>query len=208
VGVEGSGVRQLARSLAGIEKAVGRIRFEGVRAQQARIGFLPAERTQSLFPNFSVARNLASRLGRREIGGSFGYLRVRRLNTIAEELRDRFQIRCRSLAQPVTSLSGGNQQKVAIAAALAAEPALLVLEEPTRGVDVGAKREIYRMLRGFAARGGGVVTLCTEVTEVFELCDRVVVVNRGRVQAELDVKAFPNVTALAEHLATLTEGEG
>jgi ribose transport system ATP-binding protein len=106
----------------------------------------------------------------------------------------------------VTSLSGGNQQKVAIAAALAAQPALLVLEEPTRGVDVGAKREIYRMIRGFAAGGGGVVTVCTEVTEVFELCDRVVVVDQGRVQADLEVQAFPNVAQLAEHLATLTEG--
>jgi ABC-type sugar transport system ATPase subunit len=205
VGVEGSGVRELARSLAGIDTAAGRIRFAGLTSQ-GRIGFLPAERTQSLFPNFSVARNLTSRLGRREIGGPLGYLRVRRMNAIAHELRARFQIRCRSLAQPVTSLSGGNQQKVAIAAALAANPTLLVLEEPTRGVDVGAKREIYRMLHEFAGGGGSVVALCTEVTEVFELCDRVVAVDRGRVRAELDVHGFPNVTKLAEHLATLTDG--
>jgi ABC-type sugar transport system ATPase subunit len=64
------------------------------------------------------------------------------------------------------------------------------------------------MLRGFAGGGGGVVALCTEVTEVFELCDRVVVVDRGRIRADLDVHGFPNVSELAEHLATLTEGEG
>jgi ABC-type sugar transport system ATPase subunit len=205
VGVEGSGVRELARALGGIEKASGRIFIDGRRLHQARIGFLPAERTKSLFPNFSVARNLASRLGRREIGGSFGYLRVGRLNLNGQELSRRFEIRCRSIAQPVTSLSGGNQQKVAIAGALAARPTLLVLEEPTRGVDVGAKREIYKMLREFAGSGGGVVTVCTEVTEVFELCDRVLVVDRGRITADLDIHSFRTVTQLAEHLTTLTE---
>jgi ABC-type sugar transport system ATPase subunit len=205
VGVEGSGVRELVRSLAGIEKASGHVRIDGGTASQARIGFLPAERTQSLFPNFSVAKNLTSRLGRGEIAGSFGHLRVRRLNVIAQGLRARFQVRCRSLAQLVISLSGGNQQKVAIAAALAAQPTLLVLEEPTRGVDVGAKGEIYKMLRWFVASGGGVVALCTEVTEVFELCNRVVVVDDGRVRADLEIHGFPSVTKLAERLATLTE---
>ncbi len=205
VGVEGSGARELVRSLAGVEKATGRVRFDGGALTQARIGFLPAERAHSLFPNFSVARNLTSRLGQGEIADAVGRLRVARLNEIAAELRERFQVRCQSVAQLVTGLSGGNQQKVAIAAALAARPTLLVLEEPTRGVDVGAKSEIYRMLQDFARDGGGVVALCTEVPEVFELCDRVLVVDEGRVRAELDVAAFASVTELAERLATLTE---
>jgi ABC-type sugar transport system ATPase subunit len=205
VGVEGSGARELVRSLAGVAKASGRVRFESEAAREARIGFLPAERAHSLFPNFSVARNLTSRLGRGDIASAFGWLRVGRLNGIADGLRERFQVRCRSVAQLVTGLSGGNQQKVAIAAALAARPMLLVLEEPTRGVDVGAKSEIYRMLRDFAREGGGVVALCTEVPEVFELCHRVLVVDAGHVRAELDVGAFPSVSALAERLATLTE---
>jgi len=108
----------------------------------------------------------------------------------------------------VTSLSGGNQQKVAIAAAIGARPALLVLEEPTRGVDVGAKSEIYRMLRGFTGDGGAVIALCTEVPEVFELCQRVLLVDDGHIRAELDVGTFASVTELAERLATLTETEG
>jgi len=205
VGVEGSGARELLRSLAGVEHASGRVHFRDGTTKQARIGFLPAERTHSLFPNFSVARNLTSRLGRGDIASGLGRLRVRRLNGIAEQLRERFHVRCRSVAQLVTGLSGGNQQKVAIAAALAARPTLLVLEEPTRGVDVGAKSEIYRLLGGFAQTGGAVVALCTEVPEVFELCNRVVVVDEGRIRADLDVGAFPDVTALAERLATLTE---
>jgi ABC-type sugar transport system ATPase subunit len=208
VGVEGSGARELTRSLAGVERATGRVRYDGRPGSRARVGFLPAERAHSLFPNFSVAKNLTSRLGRGDIASSFGFLRLGRLNVIAQGLRERFQVRCRSVAQPVTSLSGGNQQKVAIAAALAAQPTLLVLEEPTRGVDVGATSEIYRMLRDFARGGGGVVAFCTEVPEVFELCDRVLLVDAGQVRAELEVAAFRSVTELAERLATLTEAGG
>ena len=204
VGVEGSGARELARSLGGLEKASGGIRFRG-GGPRARVGFLPAERAHSLFPNFSVARNLTSRLGRGEIATRTGMLRLGRLNAIAERLRERFQVRCRSVAQLVTGLSGGNQQKVAVAAALAARPTLLVFEEPTRGVDVAAKSEIYRMLRDFAREGGGVVALCTEVPEIFELCDRVLAVDAGRIRADLDVHAFASVADLAERLATLTE---
>jgi ribose transport system ATP-binding protein len=107
----------------------------------------------------------------------------------------------------IAGLSGGNQQKVAIAAALAAQPSLLVLEEPTRGVDVGSKSEIYNTLRGFAKSGGAVVALCTEVPEVFELCDRVVLIDGGRVRAALDVANFSTLTDLAERLATLAGAE-
>ena len=88
------------------------------------------------------------------------------------------------------SLSGGNQQKVAIAAAIARRPSLLALEEPTRGVDVGSKAEIYRILRDYAAQGNGVLVYCTEVPEVYELADRVVVVDAGRAGAPMDVRAL------------------
>jgi ABC-type sugar transport system ATPase subunit len=206
VGVEGSGVRELVRSLGGAGRASGQMRFDG-RTGRSKIGFLPAERSQSLFENLSVARNLASRLGRGEIASSTGHLRTGRIAAIARTLVERFSVRCRSVSQAITGLSGGNQQKVAIAAALAAQPALLVLEEPTRGVDVASKSEIYNILRGFARSGGAVVTLCTEVPEVFELCDRVVLIDRGRVRAALDVVEFPTLTSLAERLATLAGAE-
>src|SRR5438270_2922594 len=206
VGVEGSGVRELTRSLGGVERAVGQMRFEG-RTGQSKIGFLPAERGHSLFPNLSVAKNLSSRLGRGDIANSVGHLRTGRIVAIARRLVERFSVRCHSVAQLITGLSGGNQQKVAIAAALAAQPHLLVLEEPTRGVDVASKSEIYNTLRGFAKSGGAVVALCTEVPEVFELCDRVVLIDGGRVRAALDVGTFPMLTDLAERLATFAGAE-
>jgi ABC-type sugar transport system ATPase subunit len=205
VGVEGSGVRELVRSLGGVQRALGRTRFVGRKS--AQVGFLPAERTQSLFPNLTVARNVSSRLGRGEIASSVGHLRTGAIARIARKLVERFYVRCRSLAQEITGLSGGNQQKVALAAAAAAQPTLLVLEEPTRGVDVGAKAEIYGTLREFVAGGGAVVALCTEVPEVFELCDRVLLLEEGRLRAALDVREFESVTALAERLATLAGGE-
>jgi ABC-type sugar transport system ATPase subunit len=92
---------------------------------------------------------------------------------------------------------------VAIAAAIARQPELLVLEEPTRGVDVGSKAEIYRILRDYATAGHGVLVYCTEVPEVFELADRVVVVDRGRPSRELRVSTFPDLPALADAIATL-----
>jgi ABC-type sugar transport system ATPase subunit len=78
---------------------------------------------------------------------------------------------------------------------------LLVLEEPTRGVDIGSKAEIYRILRDYAREGHGVLVYCTEVPEVFELADRVIIVEQGRPVRDLRVTAFPDLTALADAIA-------
>ena len=203
VGVEGSGIRELIRSLAGFEAASGKMQFSGKVADHPAIEFLPAERWRSLFSNFSIGNNLTSRLGAGEIASRWGYLRVRRIRAIAVQLVQRFLIRTRSVAELVTTLSGGNQQKVGIAAAIAAQPTLLVLEEPTRGVVVGSKAEIYRMLHEFADSGSAIITLCTEVPEVFELANRVLVVKMGEVRADLQVESFPDVTSLAERIAAV-----
>jgi ABC-type sugar transport system ATPase subunit len=203
VGVEGSGIRELIRSLAGFEAVSGSMQFSGKVANHPAIEFLPAERWRSLFSNFSIGENLTSRLGTGEIASRWGYLLVRRIRAIAAQLVQRFRIRARSVADLITALSGGNQQKVGIAAAIAARPTLLVLEEPTRGVDVGSKAEIYRMLHEFADGGGAIITLCTEVPEVFELANRVLVVKMGAVRADLQVRSFPDVTSLAERVAAV-----
>jgi ABC-type sugar transport system ATPase subunit len=100
------------------------------------------------------------------------------------------------------SLSGGNQQKVAIAAAIARRPTLLVLEEPTRGVDVGSKAEIYQVLRDYARAGHGVLVYCTEVPEVFELADEFAVVREGRPGRQVAVADFEDLTALADAIAS------
>jgi ABC-type sugar transport system ATPase subunit len=203
VGVEGSGIRELIRSLAGFEAVSGSIQFTGEIADHPAIEFLPAERWRSLFSNFSIGKNLTSRLGTGEIASGWGYLLVGRIRAIAVQLVERFRIRAQSVADLITALSGGNQQKVAIAAAIAARPTLLLLEEPTRGVDVGSKAEIYRMLHEFTDTGGAIITLCTEVPEVFELANRVLVVKMGELRADLQVRTFPDVTSLAERVAAV-----
>lgn len=205
-GVEGSGARELLRSVAGLEPAHGTIEIAGLSgraASRALVTYIPADRKVSLFSNLSVGENLVSRLGRPEIAGSWGNLRKRRLSRLARELVDRFRIRTRSVSQSIRTLSGGNQQKVALAAAMAKHPRVLALEEPTRGVDIGTKAEIYHLLRNFAREGNAVVAFCTEVPEVFELADRVVVVSEGRLSDSLDVRSYKHVEMLAADITNL-----
>ena len=98
----------------------------------------------------------------------------------------RLSIRARSPGAPVRNLSGGNQQKVIFAKWLHARCRVLLIDEPTRGVDVGAKREIYALLRELAASGVGIVMVSSELPEVLGMSDRIMVMREGRITAELD----------------------
>jgi ABC-type sugar transport system ATPase subunit len=187
VGVEGSGARELVRSIAGFEPARGEMTVFGEGGQQyQRTGYVAADRAQSLFGNLSIGDNLVVRLFR-EITGLMGALRRDRMSAIAGDAREQYQVKSHGLDSAVTSLSGGNQQKLAIAAAMTQKPSILVLEEPTRGVDVGAKRDIYVHMRQYAGDGHAIVIFCTETTEVFEAAGRVHVMSDGRISAPLDV---------------------
>lgn len=211
VGVEGSGARELIRSLAGFEHATGSIQIAGQpegEGVQSATAYVSADRRGSLFSNFGVHENIVSRLGRPSIAASSGLLTPRRMLKIATGFVARFMIKVNSVLQPISSLSGGNQQKVAIAAAVARQPRLLVLEEPTRGVDVGSKREIYRILREFAADGHSVVIFCTEVPEVFEAADRLHVVSDGRLSEPVAVATFADVESLASEITRLEQHGG
>jgi energy-coupling factor transporter ATP-binding protein EcfA2 len=125
------------------------------------------------------------------------------MQRIAHDLRDRFRVKATSVHLPIRSLSGGNQQKVAIAAAIVRRPEVLVLEEPTRGVDIGSKREIYRLMREYAAAGHAVLIFCTEVPEAFEAADLVYVVSDGHLSAPLLVLNHPDVESLAKAITRL-----
>lgn len=205
VGVEGSGARELVRSIAGFERGTGSIEVagrEGPRAVTSGTGLVSADRQMSLFANLTVAENMVVRLGA-EITAGAGALRRRRMLKIARDLRDRFQVRTDSVEIPIRSLSGGNQQKVALAAAMVKRPPVLVLEEPTRGVDLGSKREIYRLMREYAGQGHALIIFCTEVPEVFEAADIAYVVSDGRLSAPLIVPEYPDVEALARAVTRL-----
>ena len=206
MGVEGSGARELLRSFAGIETCTGEAVIDGRRGDAAlrqATAYVPATRLFSLYFNFSVGENLIARLGVPEIAGSLLGLRKQRMKAIAEAAIGRFLVKTRTLAQGIRSLSGGNQQKVAIAQALVCEPRLVLLEEPTRGVDVQSKREIYRLLRSFARDGNAVVIFCTEVLEVFEAADRVLVISDGRLSPSLRLRDYDHVEKLATDVSKL-----
>ena len=97
----------------------------------------------------------------------------------------RFQIRASSLAAPVSSLSGGNQQKVVIARSLSLGPLVILLDDPTRGIDVGAKAEVHQILNGMTRQGRGVLLVSSELPEVLAMSDRMLAMYGGRVVAEL-----------------------
>ena len=105
---------------------------------------------------------------------------------VAVEYRRALNIRSSGVQQPVVNLSGGNQQKVVLAKWLFSKPELLILDEPTRGIDVGAKYEIYTIIDELAQQGKGILMISSEMPELLGMCDRIVVMNEGRFVAEFD----------------------
>ena len=131
----------------------------------------------------------------------------RKRDALIERLINRFGVKTNSPSQAVSSLSGGNQQKVVVAKWLATEPKVLILDEPTRGVDVGAKREIYAIIDDLAQGGMGVILVSSELEEILNLCDAVCVVRRGRIvktlaRNELSQEAIMQYAAGAENTTT------
>jgi ABC-type sugar transport system ATPase subunit len=208
IGVEGSGARELLRSLAGLEKCKGTVEIgdlSGTAALDALTAYVPATRQLSLYSNFSVGENLLVRLGYPQIAGTGFMLKTRQMKVLAQSAVTRFLVKTGSTTQPIRSLSGGNQQKVAIAQALHCEPKLLLLEEPTRGVDIHSKAEIYRLLRDYADQGNAVVIFCTEVLEVYEAADLVHVVVEGALSPALTVSNYQQVEQLASDITRLEQ---
>jgi len=110
----------------------------------------------------------------------FGIRDFARETAVAAEMVERLSVRCSDLDQPVSTLSGGNQQKVVIGKWLATEPKVLLLDDPTRGIDVGAKQEVYELIFGLAARGLAILVVSSEMPELLLLSDRVLVMCEGR----------------------------
>jgi ABC-type sugar transport system ATPase subunit len=153
-------------------------------AVAAGIGFVPEDRRhQGLVMQASVAENVG--LARPPGSVRAGWLRRSRLEAAARRAVAELGIRARSVADPVRALSGGNQQKVLLARWLRPDVRLLLLDEPTRGVDVVAKAEIHRHLHALAARGVGLLVASSEIEELTALCDRLYVLRAGAVAGEL-----------------------
>jgi len=155
----------------------------GVRhLQKLKVGFVPEDRKEEgLFLALPIAHNIAIGLHSRrpELAPARPYR-----NVIAR-MMEVMNIKAAGPSAPVGSLSGGNQQKVLLGRYLAADLDLLLVEEPTRGVDIGAKSEIYHLLRDFTRKGGAVLVLSRETIELIGLCDRIYVVHDDTIVAEM-----------------------
>ena len=167
-----------AELLEGLEKEG----LDVVRLQAARIGFIPEDRKdEGLFLGLPVSHNITMALhaGRSALALAKPYQRE-----IAELLAS-LQVKTAGSEAPVASLSGGNQQKVLLGRYLAADMDVLLIEEPTRGVDIGAKSEIYKLLRRFTAKGGAAIVLSRETVELIGLCDRIYVMHANTLVGEM-----------------------
>ena len=174
-GLEGQGQDEYLRAL---RSAAGQ---DGARA---RIAYVARDRREeSIFPPLSVRENFTAATLSKDVRA--GLISARRASARFAGYADRLKIRLGRDQDAITTLSGGNQQKVVIARALACDPGILLLNDPTRGVDIGAKRDIYALLRELAASGMAIVMLSTEVDEHLELMDRVLVFRDGAPAAEL-----------------------
>jgi ABC-type sugar transport system ATPase subunit len=191
-GLVGAGRSELLEALFGMRRAQGQVELAGEQvsfrgagqAIGAGLGFVPADRKlQGLVQQMSVRDNLmmasTSRRGRFRVPGKAAE------SAMVGRMISDMSIRTHSPGVPVSTLSGGNQQKVVLGKWLATEPKVLMLDEPTRGVDVGAKAEIYKLLDDAAKRGLGILVSSSEIPELQILCDRIIVMFRGRAVVSL-----------------------
>ncbi|MFE4370822.1 sugar ABC transporter ATP-binding protein [Streptomyces sp. NPDC056835] len=192
-GLVGAGRSEVAQAVFGVDRAdAGEVVVDGhtlpagspTAAMDAGLALVPEDRRQrGLVMDLSIERNIAltglDRLGR---GGM-----VRRAleRGRAADWAVRLQLKYNRLADPVGVLSGGNQQKVVLAKWLATEPAVLIVDEPTRGIDVGTKAEVHRLLSSLAAEGLAVLMISSDLPEVLGMADRVLVMREGRLTAEI-----------------------
>lgn len=191
-GIDGNGQREFMRALAGLSKSRGAVTVNGkaVRVQSAKgasqggIRYVPGDRhREGIFGELSVRENFSLRsLARSSVAG---FLSGRRDTARAAEAVQEFAVKTASLETPIRLLSGGNQQKLVLSSVLASRPAVMLVDEPTQGVDIGARMEIYKTLRATAASGTGMVIVSSDATEVAGLCDRVLIFSRGQVVKEL-----------------------
>jgi ribose transport system ATP-binding protein len=192
-GLMGSGRTELARCLFGIDKLEsGEIRMHGQRidvsdpreAIKARLALIPEDRrAQGLVLEHSVRDNLLLPLLRKIERGLL--IDDGKGKELADSLIQRFAVKVANPARPVRLLSGGNQQKVVIAKWLGTEPEVLIMDEPTAGVDIGTKTEILTMIRSLAEEGKAVIVISSEYAELLAVSDRVLILRDGTVQQEL-----------------------
>lgn len=204
-GLIGSGKTEIAEGICGLRAITqGEIRLHGqpqairhyADAVKAGIVYLSEDRKGSgIFLDLSIAQNI-SVLNLKALTTQFGLIDAKSERQLASDFSKRLNVRMNNVDMPVSSLSGGNQQKVAIAKQLAVRPKVILMDEPTRGIDVGAKSEIHLLLRELATSGIGIIVISSELPELLGLCDRVLVIREGTVAGELGADEMTEETII------------
>ena len=209
-GLVGSGRSEVARAVFGIDRYdAGKITIKGhklkkaspTNAMAAGIGFVPEDRRQQgLVMDMSVQQNVAlASLHNLERGG---LIRAKAERAMAGDWAARLKIKYGRLTDPVAMLSGGNQQKVVLAKWLGRKPSVLIVDEPTRGIDVGTKAEVHHLLTDLARNGVAVLMISSELPEVLGVADRILVMREGRITAE-----FTHASASEEAIMSAAMGQ-
>uniref|UniRef100_A0A7C1FEF7 Sugar ABC transporter ATP-binding protein n=1 Tax=Caldilinea aerophila TaxID=133453 RepID=A0A7C1FEF7_9CHLR len=190
-GLMGAGQNELARTLCGLEpQYTGHIFFSGQpialrhpwQAIRQGIGLLPRDRRDGLVPLLPIPPNVT--LGQLCLSNPFHILNLRQEIQVASKYVERLRIHPPILNRPVLYLSGGNQQKVILARWLCSNVRLLVLDDPTRGIDVGAKAEVFALIEELSQQGVGILFVSSEMEELLAMADRILVLRQGQISAE------------------------
>ena len=187
-GLVGSGRSEIAHCIFGVEKLTGgELRVGGQRVKirspldaiKNNIILIPEERkAQGLILNHSVMSNLS--LAYLRVISKYQFINGRKRQQSAQQMVNRLRIKTPSLNQEVGHLSGGNQQKVVLGKWLPLKPMVVILDQPTRGIDIGAKREIYDLIAELAQNGSGIIIISDELPELIGLADRIIVIGKGQ----------------------------
>lgn len=215
-GLVGAGRTELLETVFGITRALGgRLQIgesdllpsDPFAAIEAGLALVPEDRKrQGLVLEMSVGANLSLASLKRDAWG--GWLNRRRERSISDEMIGRLRVKTLGREQVVRYLSGGNQQKVVLGKWLAMEPRVLLMDEPTRGIDVGAKQEIYELMEELASRGVAILFVSSEMEEVLRMSDRVLVMHEGRIAGELDRAVLEGIGGEESVMRLATGGVG
>jgi ribose transport system ATP-binding protein len=192
-GLVGAGRSEVAQGIVGLRRLQrGKIKFCGKdithkssrEVFDAGLVYLSENRKETgLFLEMSIKHNISSMFISNV--SKNGVLSQKKEEKLANESVESLNIKCASIDQLISSLSGGNQQKVLVGKVLAVTPKVVIMDEPTRGIDVGAKAEIHKILRELVSRGIGVIMISSEMNEIVGMCDRVLIMNEGRICGEV-----------------------
>lgn len=209
-GLVGAGRSEVMRAVFGIDKREsGEIYVKGKKvriaspkdALRCRMGFVPEDRkSQGLVLGMNVRQN-TTLAALRQVANGAGFLSARLENEMTDQFVKALEVKTPSNEQRVQNLSGGNQQKVVIAKWLANSPDILILDEPTRGIDVGAKHEIYQVMNHLVEQGKAIIMISSELPEILGMSDRILVMHEGRIVGEL-----PKEEATQERIMAYASG--